>query len=295
MKTILVLTDFTLKDDHAAHYALKLAQQLKANVLLCNVYPEMSTDMASGKPVFINEMYDNLETQSKNDLSELAGRLKKQLAKVTDTWFKPEITQYSKGGSLTGAINELVAGRNILMAVIAMHSADDFFTFFNIDHASEIIEKANCPVLVLPYQLPFLGFNKIAFASDLDHHNMNILKSLYGLSKHFDAEILITHVGVTPLGRVSEAYIIKQCLQDELTGTKPPKIQYRSIQNKNVVEGLDWLAEHTDIDLMVLVHRKRNIFQKLFKRSITKKLASHRIKPMLVFPGHHKNESLPLF
>lgn len=295
MKTILVLTDFTLKDDHAAHYALKLAQQIKANILLCNVYPEMSTDMASANRPFINEIYDNLETQSKNDLGELAGRLQQQLSNITDTWFKPKISQCSKSGSLTGAINELVAERNILMAVIAMHSADDFFTFFNKDHTSQIIEEANCPVLVLPYQVPFQGFNKIAFASDLDHHNMNILKSLYSMSKHFDAEILIAHVGVAPLGKVSEAYTIKQCLKDELTDDHTPKIQYRSIQNKNVVEGLNWLAEQTDIDLMVLVHRKRNVFQRLFERSVTKKLANHLTKPMLVFQSHHKNKSLPIF
>jgi nucleotide-binding universal stress UspA family protein len=295
MKTILVLTDFTIKDDHAAHYALKLAQKIKANILLCNIYPEMNAGTASANPGFIHEMYNDLEAQSKSDLKELARRLQHQLNNVTDTWFKPIIEQCSKGGSLTGAINEIIASRNILMAVIAMHSNDDFFTFINTDHANEIIEKANCPVLVLPYQVPYKGFNKIAFASDLDHNNLEILKSLYGMSKHFDAEILITHVGIAPLGEVTEAYIVRQFLTKELTVTHFPKIQYRAIQNKSVVAGLDWLSEHTDIDLMVLVHRKRNAFQKLFERSVTKKLANHLTKPMLVFPGPHKNESLPVF
>jgi nucleotide-binding universal stress UspA family protein len=295
MRTILVLTDFTTKDDHAAHYALKLAQKIKANILLCNVYPEIAAGTAAGNPLFINEMYDTLEEQSKNDLSALATRLQKQLNNVTDTWFKPIIQYCSKGGTLTKVVNEIVASRNILMAVIAAHSNDDFFTFINVDHANQIIENANCPVLVLPYQVPFKGFNKIVFASDLDHNSSGILNSLCGMGKHFDAEILIAHVGTTPLGQVTEDYIIKRFVNKESVPTGNVNIQYRSVHNKSVTAGLDWLAEHTDIDLMVLVHRKRNILQKLFERSVTKKLADHLIKPMLVFPGNNKSAALPAF
>ena len=38
MKTILVLTDFSINADYTAHYALKFAQKIKANLLLCNIY-----------------------------------------------------------------------------------------------------------------------------------------------------------------------------------------------------------------------------------------------------------------
>lgn len=295
MRNILVLTDFTTKDDHAAQYALKLAQKIKANILLCNVYHDLNAGMAAGNPIFINEMYDTLEEQSKNDLSELAGRLQKQVNELNGSWFKPTIQQISKGGPLTVAINEIVASRNILMAVIAAHSDDDFFTFINVDHARQIIEDANCPVLVLPYQTPFTGFNKIAFASDLDHNSAGILNSLCKMGKYFDAEILITHVGAEPLGKVTEDYIVKRFVDDNVDTIDRSKIKYRSVKNKSVALGLDWLAEHTDVDLMVLVHRKRNVLQKLFERSVTKKLADHLIKPMLVFPGNHKSAVLPAY
>lgn len=295
MRTILVLTDFTTKDDHAAHYALKLAQKMKANILLCNVYPQIEASIAIGSSTYVNEIYDTLEEQSKFDLTELAGRLQKQLNSVTDTWFKPTIQQCSKGGPLTVSINEIVATKNILMAVIAAHSNDDVFTFMNVDHARQIIEEANCPVLILPYQAPFRGFNKIAFASDLDHNNTEVLNSLCGMGKYFNSEILVTHVGTVPLGQVTEKYILKRLVNPDQSDTSNPNIQYKSIQNKSVAKGLDWLAEYTDIDLMVLVHRKRNAFQKLFERSVTKKLADHLTKPMLVFPANHKSVGLPVF
>jgi nucleotide-binding universal stress UspA family protein len=295
MKTILVLTDFTIKADHAAHYALKLAQSIKANILLCNVYPEPAAQPISTHTFWVNDDNGNLERNSLNDLGELAGRLNNVVSKFGDDEFKPTIELCSKPGPLTLAINYIVASRQITLAVIAMHSAGDFLTFLSGDHANEIIENANCPVLVLPYEVPFKGFKKIAFASDLEHKGADILHSLYGITKYFDSEVIIAHVGMETLGRVTEEHIVKRFVSKEIVAPHYPKVEYRAIKNKSVIAGLEWLAEHTDIDLMVLVHHKRNFFQKIFEKSVTKQLAGHFIKPMLVFPGTHERESLPVF
>jgi nucleotide-binding universal stress UspA family protein len=49
MKTILVLTDFSINADYAAHYALKLAQRIGANLLLCNMYKVPKDDRITGR------------------------------------------------------------------------------------------------------------------------------------------------------------------------------------------------------------------------------------------------------
>jgi nucleotide-binding universal stress UspA family protein len=270
MKTILVLTDFTIKADHAAHYALKLAQKIKANLLLCNVYPEPAVITASTHTFWNGSENHGFEQESLNDLSELAGRLNKQLDNTCEDEFRPVVELCSKAGPLTDAINYIVASRQIVFAVIATHNADDFMAFLNGNHANEIIENANCPVLVLPYQLPFKGFNKIAFATDLAHNGTDVLHSLYHITKYFDSEVLITHVGMAKLAKVTEDYITKRFLSKEIGSNHYPKIQYRSVQNKSITAGLEWLAEHDDIDLLVLVHHKRNMIQRIFEPSITK-------------------------
>jgi nucleotide-binding universal stress UspA family protein len=293
MKTILVLTDFTIKADHAAHYALKLAQKIQANILLCNVYPEPAVISASTHTFWNGNESETFEQDSLNDLTELAGRLNKQLEICKDE-FRPAIELCSKAGPLTVAINYIVASRQILFAVIATHSTDDFMAFLNGNHANEIIENANCPVLVLPYQLPFNGFNKIAFATDLAHKGTDVLHSLYHITKYFDSEVLITHVGIAKLAKVTEDYITKRFLCQEIGVSHYPKIQYRSVKNKSVTAGLQWLAEHDDIDLLVLVHHKRNLIQKIFEPSITKKMADRFAKPMLVFPSSYERGSVPI-
>lgn len=295
MKTILVLTDFTIRADHAAHYALKLAQKIKANLLLCNVYPTAPVKPVTTHTAWTSANYESFEEDSITDLSELAGRLNKQLDKISKDEFRPVIEQCSKAGSLTGAINEIVASRHVLMAVVAMHDANGIFAFLAGDHTSEVIEKADCPVLVLPYQAPFKGFKKIAFATDLVHNGMDVLHSLYGITKYFDSEILITHVAGDQFAEIEKENITKHFFTQDTVPIHYPKIYYKAIQNKSVTAGLDWLTENTDIDLMVLVHRKRNFFQKIFESSVTQKLVDHLTKPMLVFPCSNIRESLPVF
>lgn len=291
MSTILVLTDFTIKDDHAAHYALGLARIAKANLLLCNVYPQNEPSFGVHQSEFVDQIYDTLEKQSKSDLGELACRLKQKLDGIIDDSFIPTIQQCSMGGNLTAAVNELVAEQDFLMAVIAAHCKDNFFAWVNTDHASQIIDHINCPVLVLPYEVRFEGFRKIAFASDLGRYNPEILDRLFDIGSLCDAEIMITHIGEAALGEPCEKYILKRHVESGSGQIKNLKFKYRGIQNKSVTAGLEWLAGQADIDLMVLIHHKRNVLQKLFQKSVTKALAEQLKKPMLVFPANLKRST----
>lgn len=99
---------------------------------------------------------------------------------------------------------------------------------------------------------------------------------------------MITHIGEAALGEPTEKYILKRHVESGSGQIKNLKFRYWGIQNKSVTAGLEWQAEQADIDLIVLIHRKRNIFQKLFQKSVTKKLANQLRKPILVFPANLK-------
>jgi nucleotide-binding universal stress UspA family protein len=296
MKTILVLTDFSVGADHAAHYALKLAQKIKANLLLCHIIEQGGANPNTALAAWPIVNYSSFETESMIDLADLAGRLKKQVNKnVHPGDFEPLIEQYCKPGSITDTIDEIAKSRHLLMAVISMHNDEGLSALLFNNHASEIIEGANCPVLVVPYQAQFAGFRKISFATDLTHSGTEVLHSLYGLTKYFDSDILITHVADEEPEEPEEQSVIDRFFNNETAVKNYPRVSYQAIKSKSVTAGLDWLAEHTDIDLLVLVHRKRNFFQKIFAGSITQKMAGHLIKPMLVFPGSAVPETLPVF
>lgn len=297
MKTILVLTDFSTRADHAAHYALKLAVKIKADVMLCNVFPVPESEPVASQTTWPIDSFQTFEEDSTNELNELTARLNQQLANElsgNEHEHRPLIEQCCKIGDVAGVMNDIHTTRHVLMAVIGTHIADGLSSFLLGDHAREVIEKAHCPVMIVPDNADYCDYKKIAFATDLSDVGIEVLNCLAGLAKHTSAEILITHVADDKENDIHQP-VVKHFFDQVTSKINYPYIYYRSVKSRSVATGLDWLIEHTDTDLLVLVHRKRNFFQKIFEGSITQKLASHLTKPMLVFPSSKEQEVLPVF
>jgi nucleotide-binding universal stress UspA family protein len=293
MKTILVLTDFSINADYVAHYALKLAQKVEANLLLCNIYEASADEKNTDRKAWPMRAS---EENSINDLSELAMRLKAELDKEEGgTQFKPDIEQCSQEGLVGDKLNELAANHEVLLAVISMHSANNLTNFLGTNHAWNIIENAAFPVMVIPYQVRFKDYKLIAFASAVNYTDINVLESLSGLAKYCDSEIMLTHVSDEKTIDGIEESMLKQFFHQIPAKINYPKIIYHNIKSDNVTVSLKWLTAHTDIDLLVLVHQKRSLFQKVFNRSVTQKLSEHPGKPLLIFPCSTVNETLTVF
>jgi len=235
------------------------------------------------------------EENSINDLSDLAMRLKSELDKEDDTKFKPDIQQCSEEGLVGDRLNELAANHEVLLALISMHSANNLTNFLRTNNAWDIIENAAFPVMVIPYQVRFKDYKLIAFATAVKYADIEILKSLSGLAKYSDSEIMLTHVSDEKSANRVEESMLKQFFHQIPSKINYPKIIYHNIKSDNVTVSLKWLSAHTDIDLLVLVHQKRSLFQKVFNRSVTQKLAEYPGKPLLIFPCSTVNETVTVF
>ncbi|WP_295664451.1 universal stress protein [uncultured Mucilaginibacter sp.] len=297
MKTILVMTDFSVRAEHAAHYALKLAQKVKANLLLCNVFLGTVHEPATATPISsYPDDYRTYEEGAIAEMAELAARLNRQLnVDVAEGAFRPAIRYCCKGGPMIDAINDIALTNHVLMAVIGTHHEGGLTSVLLGNHTSQVIDGANCPVLVVPYQTFFKDIKKMAFATDLGQTGVEVLHCLAGLAKHFDAEILITHVAEENGTDYDNQHLVKHFFNRVAAKTNYPEVYYQAIKSNSVTNGLDWLTEHTDVDMLVLIHHKRNFIQKIFERSVTQKMAANLLKPMLVFPSMEILEALPVF
>lgn len=243
MKTILVLTDFSISADYTAQYALALAQQVEANLLVCNIYaaPQGQHTAEPSRWPFPTDKENSI-----SDLGAVVAHLKTRLDMQKDgKSYRPEIEQYSVERAVDDEFSEIISKRNVILALVSAHTRDNFVGFLSIDNAWAIIDHASFPVLVIPYQVRFKPFNDIAFAN----------------------------VTMEP----GETENIKLFF-DQL----PFNITYHYLPQQD--------ASH-DIDLLVIVHHKRNFFQKLFNGSMTRKLATSSNKPLLVFPGAYIKET----
>ena len=292
MKTILVLTDFSINADYAAHYALKFAQKIEADLLLCNIYTVPPNDRNPDPKAWPPGRH---EEESIDDLGDLMARLKTQIDAGPKSDFRPEINQWSEEGLVPDLINGIAAKNNIFMAIISMHSASYLTTLFSGNHTMDIIKEANFPVLIIPYQVRYKDYKTIAFATDLAETDTDVLRSLSTLASYSDSEILITNVSKDDTTVGDEENSLKQFFGQEVLKINNPRILYKAIKSKSVGDSLRWLSQHVEIDMVVLVHRKLNIFQKITEGSVIEKMADHPTKPLLIFPYSTIEEPLPVF
>jgi nucleotide-binding universal stress UspA family protein len=192
-------------------------------------------------------------------------------------------------------MNEIVYHNNIVMIVVGKHDSYGLADFLTGDHTHQIIDKADCPVLVVPSQLHFTAFKKIAFATDLAVTNIDVLQSLIRLAKYTEAEILLTHVASTKTSDREEQIVIERFFNNVLAKIDYAWISYKAIKSQSIASGLDWVADQSDVDIMVLVHHKRGFFERLFDNSVTQQVANHTVKPLLIFPSAKVAEILPVF
>ena len=289
MKTILVFTDFSINADYVAQYALRFAQNIGANILLCNVFQvpaDQETTDGNRWPMLA------CEENSVNDLGAQVAALKSHLdAEVSGNGFKPDIAQYSQEGGLNNTLNELAGVKDILLAVISEHSADKISEYFAIDNTWDIVDNAKFPVMIVPYQARFTPFRMMAFATAMNYTDINILQSLTGLAAYSNAEILVANI---TSGQKEEQAMEK--FFNQIPGKiNYPKIIYYTIEEGDIADGLKKLSAHIDIDLLVLVHQKHNFFKNLFNGSVTKKIANRPGKPVLIFPCSTVKETLTVF
>jgi len=224
MKTILVLTDFSINADYMADYALALAQHISANLLLCNVY-----ERPAGEPVPDSNAWPRqaCEANSINDLGALMARLKTKLDKYTSKGYKPEIDQCSVDGTDSWELSDIVTRHHVFLVMISAHCRHNDGGLFQKNHAWQIIEQAAFPVMVIPYQTRFAPYQRISFSTAIQEADNEVLLAL--------------------------------------------NISYPKFQDSAYK------------DLFILAHHKQNFLQNIFSPSLTRKMAAHPRKPLLIF------------
>jgi nucleotide-binding universal stress UspA family protein len=146
LKTILVLTDFSKSALHAADYAVFLARQLKANILLFNSYyvPIPGFDSWPTKD------YPALMQNSKLKLENEANRLNDMVNSNQDN-FKPVISYLSDGGLVEDNVYTIISERNnIMMLVMGGYKACNNDDVLFGSEITAVLSKAKCPAVIVP-------------------------------------------------------------------------------------------------------------------------------------------------
>lgn len=283
MKTILILTDFSKRAGYAAEYATYIALKNKANLVLCHVM-ELTSELADR--VELNwPIADHLvqkKEESIQKLEKVSGELKKIIDRNCHD-FKPSVECVTDFGLLDEVAENTISEKSVDLVVIGSHKSNGLSRFLFGSHTHTVLDNINCPVLLVPENLNYRGVNSIAYATDLSFNNNQVINYLISLAKKFNASVSVNHISPFEFPVTEAEQAIRSSLKQHLKSFKPP-VFYHNVKGYNIKSSLLEITDSGKSDILALVHKRYDFFERLFHASISKQMANSTTIPLLVLP-----------
>lgn len=275
MNLIVVPTDFSENATHALEYAVETANALGTSLLVMSVYnPPVSVQSA-------------LQAVAADDTTRTTKLYREKLNTIAAT-VKAEFPTvpcnvHVSVGDVVREIVSLAQDRKADMIVMGTQGASKVVNVLFGSNTASVIEKAGCPVLCIPQSLDYNTPKKILFATNFSYGDIEGSKKLVALAKGFNAEVIFGHVVVGAEETDEEKAVVDRFAKEIQLLTGYEKISGKVISDAHVNAGLDALIEQGNVDMIALATRKRNLFEKIYNPSITKKFSYYTNIPLLAF------------
>ncbi|KYP16456.1 universal stress protein [Flavihumibacter sp. CACIAM 22H1] len=270
MKSILVATDFSAPSRAAAQYAAALCKLNGATLTLLHAYL-LPTPVSEVPYVMVS--VEELQKDNEKLVGELAVALQQQFGIEVKTLVSiglPADEVVFQAGE-TGA-DLIVAG---------MRGVTNTLDKLIGSTTSAILRKSTIPVLVIPEQIVYSGWQQIAYATDFNHtmnlRCLNMLKVLAG--NHPALQLNVVHVQ-RPGEIMSAEQIAGKVRLDPMLEAIPHK--YVELEHESVEEGLKRFLQDVACDVLVMVAHKHSWWERLFSGSHTRDMVYQSEIPLLV-------------
>jgi len=275
MKTIIFATDYSKNAVTAIKYAHGLSSKLGANLLVIHIY---SLPMMLG--LEFDVFYDELrKTTLKKHNTKLKNFCKKHLGKGLGEMHVQ--TEAFENLSVSQGINEKASAHKAFMIVIGMKKESAIKELFMGDTSMSLIEKAPCPVLLVPKNASE-NLKTIVYATDFEQEDIGAIYIVSQIARKFDAKIKVVHIAPSIIGDGNiKMEWFKEMVEQKVTYKK---IKYKVLFSEEIFETLRAYLDSNHIDMVAMLEREKSGFlKKLFQRDMVKEMESFGQIPLLSF------------
>ena len=286
IRRILVPVDFSEHSDNACHFALGLANKLKAEIKLIYSYfnPLVSSEpyMENNAVAFhLEHIIGDIAKEARKQMTSLKQRLQQEARNKQFGQLK--ITSTLDKGIPENVILQYIEKYDPGVVVMGTKGRGESRLDYIGSVTKAVIKKSNVPVLAIPEKSIFSGFDYInRVSTNFDDNDFNSLRKLMTLVRPFEMKIFCIHITEgeeEPMDQV-KMNSLKEYFQEEYPDFE---IYCHMIRHEDVVEGLQDYIEKQEIDLLALTTHKRGMIERLFNPGITRKMLFHTHIPLLVF------------
>lgn len=287
VRRIMVPVDFSGISFNACRFAISLAARYKAEIKLVHVFYNPAIDVS---PYADHYSYQIKLVESLREIEKSARENMLRLEHKIKVWcIKEKLAHIHISAKLLNGISTdelLEYSKKYKPAIIVMGTRgltrDNYKAFGRV--VNKVIENSVIPVLALPSgtATKIEEIKSILYATDFDPSDYSALNRLIQMMSPFNIKIHCVHIcfvekkpwDSVKLGELQEHLLNEYSVAD---------ISFTNVISDNVVNGLETYIRDNDIDALAVSTHKRNLLEKIFTPSVSRKIYSETGKPLLVF------------
>lgn len=276
MKNILLPTDFSENSWNAIQYTLELFKDEVCNFSVFNSYrlPVYTTDdfMVTSSNEGLEETLHKINDENLDKVLDRINHLKKN---PKHTFKKVLVYNF-----FLDAIKEVVIKNGIDLIAMGTKGASGAKEIFIGTNTGDVINKVKVPLIVIPENTKYKPPKEIAFPTDHNiFYDRRSLKLLLKIAELHKSTIRVVYIKVDNAElnheQKNNKEFVFECLE------KVDK-SYHTLHNLMLEDALNCFTQSRDIDMIAMVPKNLNFFQKLFFKPKVEEISYHTNIPLLV-------------
>lgn len=256
MINIIIPLDFSQTSFNAAHYAANMYKERADVTLILYHYYAHGED---------TETANEYLTSLKDELSQYCPAVE---------------THLESGEKFIDSLAAFGHAKRAYMIVMGLTGKTPMAQRFSGSNTLLMSEKEVCPVLIIPENVTFNGFNNALVTSELKYvEETPCLLTIKRVLAYFKPRLHVLNVDPKHYLELTEEYKAEKDRMEELMKEFDPSFHFMDLYDFH--ESVDTFATDHDVDLIIIAPKYHDFFGKLFKTLHTKKLIYHSKVPVL--------------
>lgn len=290
-KRILVPVDFSEYSIKACRIAFNLAKETHAKVKILHVY--FNPYYPTALPMAEAFAYQGKEEAEFQNILEKVNKDMKRLCNTIDEKIAsgefPSVN-YSyvlKEGLPEEEIVAFAKDYKPSLLVMGTRGKDQKGADLIGSVTAEVIEMTSIPLLAIPEKTSFYDFRqvkKVSFLTNFSQRDLVSFAAMMDFFKEYKVKVYLTHIEnkATDKWTLIKMEGIQAYFEKEYPNIE---IDYKLISGTDALDRLERFVEENEIELMALTTAKRNIFTRMFRPSVSRKVLFQTDIPLFVLRG----------
>jgi len=255
IKNILVATDFSECSETAVLFALAMAKKLGAKLYIMH-------SMTSTFSITLGKLLEKLITEEQflqtkvKTITEIGNPSLSILRQIKEV--KADLVVMGNKGK--------AIGRKLIGST-----------------TTEVISKSQVPILTIPENSSFSGFENIVFMTDFNEGDLSALKEILRWARYFRAQLHVLHLFTEDsLQELIKFRGFKEVVKESVDYEK---LSFERVFNPSFEEGFFNYMKTRSSQLVVLSRYKKTFSQRLMEPDHARNIGDETIIPFLVLPA----------